>query len=232
MPFDKIISLTRQLYPTGRAFKMANDSYLESLHRSLGFSEDDAYVAALSTLNSLLPDNNNFTESDATDWERRLGMITNSSIPLEDRKLAIARKMAFPGKVPARQNYLFLEGQLRAAGFDVRVYENRFDDGAYGYITKYPDEIIGTIDQNQHGDFQHGDAQHGGFYSNLVANSIYEDVDADFNVGDNLRSTFFIAGDTVDTFANVDENRKLEFRQLILRLKPVQTVAYLFVNYV
>ena len=86
--------------------------------------------------------------------------------------------------------------------------------------------------QFQHGDGQHGDDQHGGGFSQFIANSLDQEQDANFSEGSNLRSTFFIGGATPGLFANVDSEREKEFRQLVLRVKPVQTVAYLFINYV
>jgi len=59
-----------------------------------------------------------------------------------------------------------------------------------------------------------------------------EVLDSYFLIGANYRSTFFIAGSSLTTPASVDINRKNEFRQLILKIKPVQTVALLNLNYV
>jgi hypothetical protein len=229
---DKILKLTKSLYPTGRAFKMPVGGDLEKLHQGLSLSEARAYGDALSILNSALPDNSDFTAEDATDWERRLGLITNEAVSLSDRKLAIIRKMNHPGNIPARQNYRYLEGQLHAAGFNVYVFENRFSDGMGGYETEDPLVIGGIGTNNQHGDNQHGDNQHGPSFLNLVANSIEEEPDTFFNVGSNLRSTFFVGGTPIGTYADVDLERKAEFRQLILKIKPVQTVGFLFVNYI
>ncbi len=234
MSKEKIVSLTRQLYPTGRAFKMPKNGYLEKLHNALAESEAQAYADAVSILSSMLPDNDGFTADDATDWERRLGLITNESVSLANRKLAIIRKINHPGTIPARQNYLYLQGQLRAAGFDVYVYENRFPDGGGGYETHNPLTVSGGMGSVafQHGDWQHGDIQHGAGFGNIVANYIEEDRDFIFNIGDNLKSTFFIGGTPIGTFANVEAIRKDEFRQLILKIKPVQTVAFLLINYI
>jgi len=230
---DRILKLSRQLYPTGRAFRMRENGILYRLHRALALSEGRAYGDMISTLDSILPDNDNFTADDATAWERRLGLITNGSVPLADRKLAIIRKMNHPGNIPARENYRFLQKQLRDAGFDVYVYENRFAYGGGGYFTQNPLDLSGGLGiiGSQHGDFQHGDQQHGGYFGNLVVNYLDEVLDSSFNVGPNLKSTFFVAGPYL-SFADVDINRKLEFRQIILRTKPVQTIGYLFINYV
>jgi hypothetical protein len=230
---DDILILAKKFYPTGRAFKMPFGGWLERLNYALGISEAKAYNDALEILNSLLPDNADFTTDDATDWERRLGMIS-SNATLEDRKLAIKRKMNHPGDIKARQHYLYVQGQLQAAGFDVFVYENRFDDGMGGLETRSPFVVLGGLGllDVQHGDFQHGDIQHGGIWGNVIANYIDEAEDRKFNVGNNLRSTFFICGNPIGTVAYVPAVRKEEFRQLILKLKPAQTVGYLSVIYI
>lgn len=230
---DKIGKLTKQLFPNGRAFKIADDSYKLKFYNALSLSRAQCYADMLSTLDSALPDNDNFSEDDATSWERRLGLITNPLVSLANRKLAIIRKMNHPGTIPARENYRFLEKQLQDAGFDVYVYENRFDDGMGGYITRTPEDVTGgSASVVQHGDIQHGDSQHGTGVWDLIVNYLDEEQDFVFNIGVNLRSTFFIGGSPLGTFANVDANRKNEFRQLVLRTKPVQTVAFNLVTYI
>lgn len=226
------MELSRQLYPTGRAWKMPKNGWLETLHRALALSENKAYNDMLSFQDTILPDNDNFSVDDASAWEKRLGMII-SSASLADRKLAIIRKMNHPGTIKARQHYLYVEGQLRAAGFNVFVFENKFPAFPSGYETKTPIQLagLGGVDQNQHDDFQHGDAQHGGVWGNLVVNNIRLQDDLPFDVGNNLRSTFFIGGMNAGDYAYVPKVREAEFRQLILKLKPAQTVAYLFIIY-
>lgn len=213
---------------------MPTGSFLEKLHIGLNQSEARAYADAVSILDSALPDNANFTSDDATAWEVRLGLITNLAVPLADRKLAIIRKMNHPGTIKARQHYLYIQGQLQAAGFAVYVYENIFSDGMGGFITKDPLIVSGGIGgaKFQLADRQLGDRQLGPRFINIIANHIDEALDTIFDVGANLRSTFFIGGGYLGTFANVDADRKDEFRQLILKLKPVQEVGFLFINYV
>ena len=81
---------------------MPENSYLENLMYALSLSENQAYNDALAIQNSILPDNAEFTADDATDWERRLGMIISPLVDLELRKLAIRRKMNHPGDIKAR----------------------------------------------------------------------------------------------------------------------------------
>lgn len=198
---EKIESLFKQLLPTGRAFQSPYNGWLTTLNRALAISENKAYNDALDILDAILPDNEGFTEEDATDWERRLGMIVSPGVTFEDRKLAIKRKLAHPGRVKARQNYLYIESQLQAAGFDLYVYEN---------FTSIPIRPFTTI----------------------IANYVDEDLDAaTFTVPVIFRGTFFI-GSNPYGFANVPIERKDEYRQLVLRLKPAQMVAYSLTNYV
>jgi len=46
-----------------------------------------------------------------------------------------------------------------------------------------------------------------------------------------LTRILFVGGVTVGSFANVPLARKNEFRQLILKSKPLHAVGYLFINY-
>lgn len=231
---DKLLSLARQLYPTGRAYRMPADGYLEGLHKALGVTEAIAYTDFISPLNNMLPDNDGFGIDDATDWVRRLGMISNYALSLNERKQAIYRKMNFPGGQPARQNKSFLQFQLQLAGFDVFVYENIFEDGMGGSIAKDPLEVTGGTGGTifEHGMFEHGTHEHGIYWDNIIANKIDEIEDNNFVLPSDLSATFFIGGPTLGSFANVDENRKEEFRQLLLTLKPASTVGFLFINYI
>lgn len=235
----KIRTLTKQLYPSGRVFRMSLGGVLDQLHNGLSLSEQQAYDDAVAILDSILPDNDNFLAADATAWERRLGLITNNAVPLADRKLAIIRKINHPGELAARQHYLYIQTQIRLAGFDVYLHENIFDPYPYGDpVTDSAIDLAALFNDDfvaVHGNFEHGELAHGqiGEYGlTLVVNNIDETKDSVFDVGNNLRSTFFVGGVEVGQFTNVDEERKDEFRQLILRLKPTQTVGYLFINYV
>lgn len=226
-----ILNLTKSLYPRGRAFRMPFGGTLEKLKTALAVSEDEAYNRALDILDTLLPDNPNFTSVEAEKWERRLGLITNPLTPLADRKLALLRKINHPGTVKARQHFLYLQGQLQSAGFDVFVHENRFPLGGGVFETKTPNQIIGISGAAVHSpDIQHGQIQHGSSFNQKIANSINPVIDAAFNIGNNFKSTFFIGGLVLGDFATIPGSREQEFRQMVLRIKPVQTVAFLFIN--
>lgn len=242
---NQIQTLFRQLMPTGRAFKGPVGGYLDKLNNALSISENKAYMDGLSTFDSMLLDSaENITTAfisdatyggtDASDWERRLGLIDGTGLPMASRVALILQQYNYPGTVLERDNYRFIQQQLQLAGFNVFVYENRFWNGS-AWITKDPVSILGSgLTANELADHQLGDAQLGGGYDNLVANSIDPEVDARFNVGQNLRSTFFIGGNNLflNPMAYVPLAQLQQFRQLILKLKLVETVAYLFVQYI
>lgn len=232
LPITQIQNLFRQLMPQGRAFKFPVNGYGDTLNKALSISESVAWRDALSTFDSMLADNANFSEEDATAWERRLGLINGTGLDLEVRKLLILQQYNFPGEILARGFWLYVQQQLRAAGFDVYVYENRFFEMG-SWVTKSPIEILGGgITENQLADNQLGDAQLGGAYNQLVANSIEQSIDSNFNVGSNFRSTFFIGGSPLGTYAYVPQELERQFRQLVLKLKPAQTIGFLFVVYI
>lgn len=249
---DKLKQITKQLYPTGRAFQNRRDGIIERMHDALIESENQLHEDSQSVLDTILPDNDNFLEAEATRWEQRLGMITNSSVPLAERKLAIIRKMNHPGTILARQSHDYLQDQLQTAGFDVYVHENipeqtvqqilapftnsgqlgnfQLGQKQLGSVLSFYSELFNC---SQLGQFQLGQKRLGSCsYNNKVANYIDEQKDANFNTGSNLKSVFFVGGQVLGTFANVDEDRKDEFRQLILKVKPVQSVGFLFIDYI
>lgn len=250
---DKILKLNRQLYPTGRAFNYPEGGDLDKFHKGIADSEVTAINDAFSILFQILPDNSNFTVIDASRWEERLGLINGSSLSLEDRKSAIIRKMNHPGNIKARQSHDYLQDQLQLAGFDVYVYENsslqtiedvlslnanfqqfgqsQFGTFQFGNVYSYYSNLFDSIQfgSSSFGTFQFGTS---GFYNNKVVNNIITELDVYFNEGSSLISTFFIGGPSLGDFANIDEARRDEFRQLILKIKPVQTVGYLLINYI
>jgi len=258
----KLIKLTKQLYPTGRAFKIPEGGWYYRLHAGLAQSEARAYAAVTGVLDGILPDNPRFTADDASAWERRLGLIDGTGVSLEDRKAAIRRKMNHPGPIAARGNWMYVEAQLQLAGFQVWVHENRFSNGSGGFITVGPWDALANVgygqhsDDTEHGDdlehgddttyystlfdcaehgddMEHGEMEHGDCsYNQKVVNSLDAIIDAGFYVPtNNLKATFYIGGQVFGTFADVPASREIEFRQLILKLKQTQNVAFLLVNY-
>lgn len=243
---QKIKSLMQQLYPKGRAFNFLPNGWADKLHDGLASSYSSAYDDANSVIdNFLLPDNDGFTEEDAEIWEERLAIPSSPSATLEERKLAILRKWRYPGQVKARAHRLFIEKQLQDAGFDVYLYENRIDDGSGGITTLNPYGFSGF----QHGEFEHGEYEHGEFGTEVLANYIDAERDANFDLDGEYSVVFFAASvdfGTIDSLgvttpdysksaseisANIPLNRRDEFRELLLRLKPTKTIGFLLINW-
>lgn len=229
---EDLANLVINLYPTGRVWNMSENSNFFKLHKGLNtlilaFLED-----SYATIDSSFPDNANFTIDDATLWEYSLGLTLSPDLDLESRKKAILRKKAFPQNKKARQDIKYIETQLNAAGFNVKLYENVFYDDDGNLYYKTPSDILNNqVSLVQHGGTtQHGNGtQHGGGNSEVIANSIQQE---DYNPGGNLWATFFIAGNSINETAYVPKIREKEFRELVLKLKPAHLVAYLFINYV
>jgi uncharacterized protein YmfQ (DUF2313 family) len=243
--------LTRQLFPQGRAYRIAKNSVKEKIVNALVVSESNFVSDADSVLNHILPDNDGFTVYDALIWEQRLGINSNPSTSLEDRKAAIIQKLNHPGNILARQSAGYLEQQLRLAGFDVYVHDNNpvltiqqvltigqnlpqlgnFQLGQNQLADAY--SVYSTLfELSQLGNFQLGQHQLGQKkYKNIVANKIDSELDKNF-LWQNINRTFFIGGENLGEFADVDASRKDEFRQLILQLKPARTISLLLINYI
>lgn len=223
---DLFSDLITKLYPTGRAFYMQKNGVFDLFHQAINRSFIRLIQDARLTIEGTIPTSEDFSGDDALLWEYRLGLNTNLSLSLDDRKQSILRKMAYPNNIKARQHQSFIENQLQLAGFDVYIYENT-------YPYKTPNDIL-TLDLGgvQHGNgFQHGNSsQHGSSNFDIIAN--YPIVNEDYSVGGNLWATFFIGGPTLGSVANVPANRQTEFKELVLKLKPAHLVAFTFINFV
>ena len=225
--------LAIQLYPTGRAFNMFKDDIKDKLHTAFNIGFIRLIEDSQFTLDSCFPDNVNFNEDDCALWEYRFGMVTNLALDVQTRREAIKRRMSRGRNINARQHVVYLQYQLQQAGFNVFVHENGFLEGGVR-VYKTPQQIIAmSLDMVEHGgSTQHGiGTQHGGTDSQIIANSYHPNEL--FSVSDeNLWATFFIAGETLGTVAEIPANREEEFRELVLKLKPAHLVCFTFINYV
>lgn len=213
----------------------ASGGFLYRLHRALSVQLAILYTGIRGVQNAQLPDNPFFTIQDAHDWYRRLGIYDSGTIPFSSMIAAIKQRMSFPVTPLNKMNYLFIQAQLQAAGFNVNVYENRFASGGT-FITKTPFQVLGTgYTLAQYGSFQYNDTQYGTGAGDggvtICANYLEVPSDAGVVVT-NLRSTFFIADPAgITTYATIPSARLVEFRQLLIKLKSIHTIAYLIINF-
>lgn len=239
-----LINLTKNLYPTGRVWQMPELGNFELFHIALNTSLIRLIEDADCFIKSTIPELNEeitaktiqevnaptctFSVKDAELWEWRLGLISNSNVSLETRKKAILRKLAFPSNIKARQHHLYIENQLQLAGFDVYVHENTIP-------YKTPADILSlSLDNVQHGEpTQHSDStQHGSGSFKIIANSLNPNEVYGIGGDNNLYATFFISGQDITTQATISTDREKEFRELVLKLKPASTVAFLLINFI
>jgi hypothetical protein len=222
-------------------------------------SYERCYADVFSILNQTVADNEGFDQIDAGNWERVYG-LQNNNLNLEDRKSNILRRQSHPNGVAERGTAELIQSELQAAGFDVYVTENRFPDGAGGWEVVDPDALSAT--PYQYGIAEYGVAEYGGELVGLdytiCANHIEESLDENFFTQESslsqygvaeygvaeyetptpeprdtqLRATFFIGGSSFPSIVSVPLARKDEFRQLLLKLKPAQSVVFLYVNYI
>jgi hypothetical protein len=212
-----------------------SNGYLWRLHRAISIQFAIAWNGITGVSNAQLPDNPNFTQADANDWYRRWGLYNSGSISFADMIAALKQRASWPAVPLNKQNYLYIQGQLQAAGFNVAVYENRFPSGGT-FITKTPAQIYSSgYPLAEAGVFESGDTEFGTGESseniNMLANYVEAANDAGIDVT-NLRSTFFVAAPSAITnFATVPAAREIEFRQLLLKLKSQHTIGYLAINF-
>jgi hypothetical protein len=221
----ELSNLVSQLYPTGRAFYGPKGGAFDLLHQAINTSFVRFVNEYTNLINSSIPDNEKFTKDDASFLEYKYGLSNRSETNLETRKAGLRRKIGHPNNIKPRQSRGFIEDQLRLSGFNVRVFENT---PPY----KTPSEVGGTVvDTTQHADdTQHGDGTfHGGVTFQVIANKI--DADESYGVGANLWASFFICGENLGENAIIEENRRQEFRELVLKLKPAHLAAYIFINF-
>jgi len=228
-----LTKLIKQLLPKGRAFRFpAGGNAAQTID-----AVSEVYGAALTEvrgiLDTVLPDNPNFTGADATIWEQRLGLAQYTS-DLTQRKQAIMRKLNFPGECLGRLSKNYFEAQLRTAGFDVYVHQNKFSDGQGGWTVINPGDGSGSY--TQHGLAVHGIHRHGsnGFpYDSRITNHVNKIYEPTALYTDTeLRATFFIGASVFPNFAYIPAERETEFRKLILTLKAQHTVGFLIVQYI
>ena len=230
---DLFSTLVTNLYPTGKAFGMLKFSIMDKFHSAINVSFIRFIKDCQSTIDSCFPDNPNFNEDDCNLWEYRLGMKTNPDLNVSLRRAAIFRRMSRGRNVKSRQGLDYFKYQLNQAGFPVFVYENGFIESG-SLVYKRPEEISAlSLTEVQHSDtLYHGNGtQHGGVGIKLIANS--ENPNESFGISDeSLWATFFIGGPTLGSSVDIPEIREVEFRELVLKLKPAHLVAFTFINYV
>lgn len=230
---DQIHKILKQLQPRGRAFEVKKGTNIDRLFSVFATMIGGHANDVESILNEILPDNPYWTPEICAKWEKRLGMVVQSNaVPVADRIQSIFRKYNHPSTILARQSVDYMQNELQLAGFPVFVHENIPRSYPQNFVGSNVTGIAVTSATTEHSpDIVHGNVTFGSLWENVVANHIDESRDAWFDVGSNTSDIFYIGGQNIGDFQTIDINRKNEFRQLILKLKPVTNTAILFINY-
>lgn len=213
---QSMTDLTNQLFPTGRAFWRPKGSTFQNLLEGIVESESRVQNSIMSLEYDFYADSTLMSNEAVEKWTSTFGIVCNGT--QVERIESVRQRQAYPSNILARQSDYFIQNELRNAGFDVYVYKG------------YADEQAAIL-----GGFLLGECVLGkgtGVYS-IIANNIDESLDAGFVLlGDGKKAVFTVSGQGFGVATTVPLVRKNEFRDLILKLKPAQTVGLLYINYV
>lgn len=232
---EQLLKLTKHLYPDGRAFRLYDNNVIGQLHKALMQSENRFLNDLKGIYDSILPDNFNFTTEDAEDWERRLGLPTNPNLTLQQRKLAIKRKLNHPGDILGRQSIEFIQYSIQQVFPSLYVHQNNFSG-----VAKAPYEVAGTMHSTS---TEHGSVTHGNAIGDVIIDYLEPNIDEDryfdyvystgstVNLENFYRFTFFVADKNLE-FVDIPANQQRQLRQIILNVIPANMICFAFVNYV
>jgi hypothetical protein len=213
---SKFMRITRQLLPTGRAWWLAANSYISNIFEALSVSDSRIENDIINIKYSILADSNFMSLEAVERWESIFAI--KSSTVIEDRILAINQRQSYPGNVLARQSMPYIQSQLQLAGFNVYLSKGFDVSTAEYYDDCYYDDVIydSTSDVFE-----------------IIANDVVVNRDAHFCLSSlDDYAIYTISASDIISNAQIQVERKNEFRELILRLKPAQVVCVLKVTYV
>jgi hypothetical protein len=194
---------------------------------------------ALESINSiesqLYPDNEAFSNTDLEAHERLYGITPAAGQSFIDRRASVYARMAFPRGAGYCGTAWHLQNVLDAAGFaPLTVHENRFlplPSYAQAGVAIAGVHTFGGAYRNA-SDFESIDADPS--YSQICANSIYPEKDADAATGTDgswARPYYiFISAPVLFQPAYVPVSRITELRDLILKNKEAHVCAFLYVT--
>lgn len=209
------------------SFSTVTNENISSVFGKLLFGLAGERVKAINSgigiLNQIIPDNEYYSADDATRAENLLGIYSEDSNTLENRKLSIYRKMQFPNNTKGRQHKSYLQHQLNQAGFNCKIYE--WDD-----VKNY---VIST--EHSTGTEHSSDTEHVSLlfpsYDQIIANFINPNQEDEIMLTlSNVVNTFWISSADFNTPMNLPANRVTEFRNLILHIKPLYTIGLIKVT--
>lgn len=232
----------QHLLPTGQAWRVVIDSTLRKFF--MGLSEQPALTKAHidDVYLDLFPE----TTRELNEWERQFGLsLTDMSTPaaVVAGRLALAAEWRATGG----QSPSYIQGVLRAAGFDVYVYD--WWSSGPPYVARDPRDytesaLVGIYQCT--GDGLSSQPQCSSLPSqpqcnDWLANEVYYLVNKDLtrrapppvpDDPDTFPYWFYVAGASFPSYAIVDAARRAELERLVLKLRPLHLWVGMLVNYV
>lgn len=223
---------------------------------------DQLYSDMVGILNTIIPDNEEFDSTDADRWESTFEIVSNLTDIEERKTRILRRLFYPNGVVERSnvefiQDQLRASGfdvyVVENRFWNGSEYEVQDPDALTDKDVQLGLGNLGVIEL--------GGIIPGTNYTGIIANYVNEDLDNQFfsstvvtppELGENqlgafelggqtsvrlprdiqLQGSFFIGGQSFPSFASVPLSRKDEFRALLLKLKPVHTLGYLYINFI
>lgn len=210
------------LYPNGAAFKTLEGGFRSKVHESVDYALNEFFEIKDSFFNGLYPDNDLITVEEVDFLSYIYGLEYPDGTTFLEKKDLLLNRMNRSGAANYKQSAIYIEKVLNDFGFDVMVTEN--------VNQEIPAELK-TNNVTQHSfSTPHGfGIQHGLSNFNLISNSQYPKEIYNQGSGNNW-AVFFITGKAgLNEAVPVSNSKIIQFRELVLRLKPAHTVA--LINY-
>lgn len=218
----------QHILPNARAWRITIDKRLRQFFAGLALSADDVRNAYDLAYQELAPE----TTQSLAEWENLFGLPPTALTSAQRRDRLSAAWKTLGGQSPA-----YIQGVLRAAGFDVYVYE-WFEDAAG--TPRDPNNIIGS-GVTAYIPAADSDAAHSGGIdakagktSSLPGRFLINQRPSAELVPANLddhKFIMYISGSSFEQLARIPANRRLEFFDLCLKICPAHLWIGLNVEY-
>lgn len=249
-----IRDITEKLFPTGRAHKVGKVG--EDMRLALSDGVERVNDAIDNLTHGVLPDNPNFN----IDWCLRHERVYGLSVyPSDTLQIRVARILSHITPYPKDVGVLslqVLQDEIDAAGWAGVLYIHENLGGLY------PQDVLPQLSYPmQSGDGQLGDFQLGGYdyandysqfyqwfqladfqlgggmlgtvpqFNNKIANSLQWFDDLFVNLSP-IENTFYVCGQNLGDIVVLPQSDEIPLRQLLLDIKPLNSVGFLLIEYV
>lgn len=224
----------KALLPRSKAFDITHEGNLQSFFKGLSYLPDDIKHKTEEIFLDLFPDTTRALE----EWENQFD-VAFSNIIYGDNRNNILQAL-WQANVGG-QSHFYLQSLLKQINEKIVVLENapvvnpRDANAVFGCMCGLRDSVCGNKTANC--GYKRGDSS---FVPTVLRNGT--DVEYDVpNISEYWENCFFVCGDAIRNSRNeiiycqklqLEEKWKSYLEYLILKIKPVQMTAILFIEYV